>query len=126
MNNGEKEQLLKAIEQAARESFACFPNLTKYATNDEQAARHGAMNPRVAYILGWPGPLTLRRLKTLAKQGKVLQSGPSRKYGIATYWPVGLLEKIREVTPNVKVRGDAPPYGAASLSTAGLAGTEDV
>lgn len=29
-------------------------------------------------------------------------------------------------TPNVKVRGDAPLYGAASLSTAGLAGTEEI
>lgn len=94
MNYGEKEQLIAATEQAARESFACFPIITKYATNDEQAARHGAMNPRISYILGWPGPLTLRRLKTLVKQGTVIQSGPSRKYGIATYWPVGLLAKI--------------------------------
>lgn len=96
MNNGEKEQLMAALEQAARESFACFPNLAKYATNDEQAARHGAMSPRVAYILGWPGPLTLRRLKTLVKEGKVIQSGPSRKYGVAAYWPVGLFEKIEK------------------------------
>ena len=27
--------------------------------------------------------------------------------------------------PNAKVRGDAPLYGAASLSTAGLAGTDE-
>ena len=31
----------------------------------------------------------------------------------------------RTITSNVEVRGDAPLYGAASLSTAGLAGTED-
>ena len=95
MNNGEKEQLMDAIEQASRESFACFPSLAKYVTNDASAARHGALNPRIAYILGWPGPLTLRRMKTLVKQGKVIQSGPSRKYGMASYWPVGLFDKLK-------------------------------
>jgi len=29
------------------------------------------------------------------------------------------------MTANVEVRGDAPLYGAASLSTAGLGGRED-
>lgn len=91
-------ELLAVVETGCRECMTAWPALFKFADSDNSASRYGASNPRIAVLVG-PGTstgTTLRRLKRLQAEGKVLRyPGGDARGGATLWWPVGMWEKVR-------------------------------